>query len=305
MVNNPASTSFPTNDYYPLHNYTGMQLVTHGSYSNYNALIATWQKQTGRVTFTANYTFSKALGIRDGETDNGAGQGALMDPFNLSNNYGVLGFDHTHLFNAAYIFNLPSPVHGNRIVGGAVNGWELSGITQFSSGAPIQPNTGGDMNASYPGQFSPGNPYSQAVLLGTDSYPNGALFPVVICDPRKGLSSGQYFNPACFAPTTTQFSQGTLIWPYIKGPAYFNSDLSLYKNFNFKERQNIQFRFQTYNFLNHPLPEFNASGSNNDLSLVFNQGGNLAMTNQNTITTGKPLNTVGRRVVMLSLKYTF
>ncbi len=47
-----------------------LQLVTHGSYSNYNPFIASWQKKTGRITFTTNYTFSKALGIRDGETDN-------------------------------------------------------------------------------------------------------------------------------------------------------------------------------------------------------------------------------------------
>ncbi len=124
------------------HNYTGMTLIRHGSYSNYNAFIATWQKQSGRITFTMNYTFSKALGIRDGETANGAGQGALMDPFNLSANYGVLAFDHTHIINAAYVINLPSPVHGNPFLGGVVNGWELSGITQFQSGAPIQPNTG-------------------------------------------------------------------------------------------------------------------------------------------------------------------
>ena len=75
MINDPASGGFPTNDYYPLQNYTGMTLVGHGSYSNYNALIATWQKQTGRITFTTNYTFSKVLGIRDNQTDNGAGAG--------------------------------------------------------------------------------------------------------------------------------------------------------------------------------------------------------------------------------------
>ena len=47
----------------------------------------------------------------------------------------------------------------------------------------------------------------------------------------------------------------------------------MYKNFQFKEHQNIQFRFQTYNFLNHPLPEFDASGNNTDVSLNFNNNG--------------------------------
>jgi len=311
VVNNPNSGTFPTNDYYPLHNYTGVTLISHGSYSNYNAFIATWQKQTGRVTFTTNYTFSKALGTRDGETDNGAGQGVLMDPFNLAANYGVVSFDHTQIFNAAYVFNLPSPIHGNPILGGAVNGWELSGITQLQSGAPIQPNTGGEMNVGYPGKLideglGSNNPgYGQQQMEGTNAWPNSAMYLVVTCDPRKGLSSGQYFNPACFAPETTVGQEGAFIWPYIKGPAYFNSDLSLYKNFQFKEHQNLQFRFQAYNFLNHPLSEFNASGSNSDISLNFNNNGFIAMTNQNALTTGKPLNTVGRRVVMLSLKYNF
>jgi hypothetical protein len=307
VVNNPSLGGFPTSDYYPLRNYGGtVRLVTHGSYSNYNAFIATWQKQTGRVTFTTNYTFSKVLGIRDCQTDNGTGQGCGNDPFNLKNNYGVLAFDHTHIFNAAYVFNLPSPVHGNMFLGGVVNGWELSGITQLQSGAPIQPNTGGDLYANMPGNFIQGSPtlYGQASFLGTSAYAGAGLLPVVICDPRKGLSSGQYFNPACFAPETTMGQQGTYIWPYIKGPAYFNSDLSLYKNFQFKEHQNFQFRFQTYNFLNHPLPQFGTGGAS-DQNLSFNNNNYLSMTNVNGVTTGKPLYTVGRRVVMLSLKYNF
>jgi len=306
VVNDPNSGSFPVNDYYPLQNYTGMTLVSHGSYANYNAFIATWQKQTGRVTFTTNYTFSKALGVRDGQTDNGAGQGTLMDPFNMNNNYGVVGFDHTHIFNAAYVINLPSPIHGNPFLGGVVNGWELSGITQWQSGAPIQPASGGDLNVQYPGKFineglgsnDPG--YGQQQFLGTNAYPN--LFPVVICDPRKGLASGQYFNPSCFAPETTVGTQGSLIWPYIKGPAFFDSDLSLYKNFAFREHQNVQFRFQTYNFLNHPNPDMSVNSL--DLKLNYNNNNYLSMTNLNPLA-GYALNTVGRRVVMLSIKYSF
>jgi len=297
VVNNPASSNFPTNDYYPLRNYTSLQTVTHGSYSNYNAFIATWQKQTGRVTYTMNYTFSKVLGIRDNETDNGAGQGSAVDPYTMANNYGVLGFDHTHIFNAAYVINLPSPIHGNAIAGGVVNGWELSGITQLQSGAPIQPNTAGNLNVQWPSS------YSQQQDLGTNGYPNGVI-PQVICDPRDGLSSGQYFNPACFAPPP-KGQQGTLVWPYIKGPGYFNSDLSLYKNFNFKEHQQIQFRMQTYNFLNHPLEQFNADGNSTDIKLNFNNNNTLSQTNINALTTGTPLHTVGRRVVMFSVKYVF
>ncbi len=122
-----AASGFNGNDYYPLHQYTGIQLIGHGSYQYYNSVQTSWQKQTGHYTFTTNYTFSKVLGIRDGETDNGNGNGNLLDPFNIKNNYGVLAYDHTHIFNAAYVLNLPSPIHGNKFAASAVNGWELSG----------------------------------------------------------------------------------------------------------------------------------------------------------------------------------
>jgi hypothetical protein len=285
-------------DYYPLYAYISgsgsMNMVGHGSYSNYNAFITTWQKQTGRVTFTANYTFSKVLGIRDGETDNGNGQGAAVDAYCLACNYGVLAFDHTHIFNAAYVINLPSPIHNNMFLGGVVNGWELSGVTQLQSGAPIQPNTT-SLNTNWP------TGYSSQDWLGTNMDANGEPIAQVICDPRSG--GGKYFNPACFAPPSTFGQNGTVIWPYIKGPGYIDSDLSIYKNFNFKEHQQLQFRMQTYNFLNHPNADLTLN--NSDIALSFNHNNVIAQTNQNTLTTGNALNTGGRRVLMFSLKYVF
>jgi hypothetical protein len=71
--------------------------VTHGSYSNYHALMMGWQKTSGWATFSTNYTFSKLLGIRDGQTNNGNGNGTNMSPFNIRDNYSVLAYDHTHL----------------------------------------------------------------------------------------------------------------------------------------------------------------------------------------------------------------
>ncbi len=295
-VNDPSSGSFPANDYRPFANYTDIQLVGHGSYSNYNAFIATWQKQSGRTTFTMNYTFSKVLGIRDNQSDNGPSAGNTLWPFALRPNYGVLSWDHTHIFNAAYVINLPSPVHANRFAAGAVNGWILSGITQMQSGAPIQPNTQGTLNVQWPGDYSPQR------QLGTNA--PSALVPKVICDPRHGGASGAYFNPACFAPPAPG-QDGDVIWPYIKGPAFFNSDLAVYKDFTFREHHKVEFRFSAFNFLNHPLWTFGAGG-NSDINLNFqNSSGALMQTNQNALTDGRALFKTGRRVVEFAVKYNF
>ena len=290
----PSSGCLNQNDYYPYHQYTGITLIGHGSYSNYNAFIATWQKQSGRMTFTTNYTFSKVLGIRDNETANGAGAGNTIDPYSVAANYGVLAWDHTNIFNAAYVFNLPSPIHDNKFLGGVVNGWVLSGITQFQSGAPIQPNTGGNLYANLPGAYQ-----------GPDSLGTNALTPnpIVTCDPRSNLKPNQYFNPSCFAPAPIG-SMGDIIWPYIKGPAFFNSDLAVYKDFLFKEHQKIELRFSAFNFLNHPLWQFGTAGEGDEQLNFVNSSGNVSQTNLNQ-QAGTPLFKVGRRVVEFAAKYNF
>jgi hypothetical protein len=272
-------------------------LETHGSYANYNAFIATWQKQSGRVTFTTNYTFSKVLGIRDGNSANGAQAGPVIDPFSLNANYGVLSWDHTHIFNAAYVINLPSPVKDNKFMGGVVNGWILSGITQAQSGAPIQPNTGETLNVGWPVQLQAPD------YLGTNAF--STTEPAIICDPRSNLKSGQFFNPACFAPPTGG-KNGDIIWPYIKGPAFFNSDLAIYKDFLFKEHHKVELRFSAFNFLNHPLPQFGESGAN-DLNLNFSGANNaLSQTNLNSATTGSPkFKNEVPRVIEFAVKYNF
>ena len=89
-------------------------------------------------------------------------------------------------------------------------------------------------------------------------------------------------------------------------PAYFNSDLAMYKNFKFTESRYVQFRFSAFNFLNHPLEQFNADGSGNDLKLSFtNPDKTLSTTNVNTFTTGKPTYKVGSRTVEMALKFVF
>jgi len=277
------TAGFNSNDYRPLNNYQDIYLLFHGSYANYNSLQMSWQKQSGPVTFLANYTFSKVLGINDGQSDNGPSQGAVVDPFSIHNNYGPLAYDHTHILNLSYVWNMPKFIHGNPILGGAVNGWQFSGYTTFQSGAALQPNLV-NLNATYAGLSYPTNQWpdlpdntilmanglrstnvNPSTWFGSSSYNN--LLPTLTCNPSKGLKSGQSFNPGCFGmPAYGQ--QGPLQWPYMRGPNYFDSDLALFKNFQITERQKLQFRISAVNFLNHPLRQFGLAG-NSDQELNF------------------------------------
>ena len=299
------------NDFLPFHNYTAINLIGHLSYSNYNAFIATWQKQSGRVTFTTNYSFSKNIGCRDGQTSNGNGDGQAVWPYNCAQDYGVLAYDRSQIFNAAYVINLPRAVKGkgagNAFLAGVANGWILSGITQLQSGPPLQPLTNGSLNVSWPTSMQPTD------FLGTNSI--NVTEPLLTCDPRSNLKSGQYFNPSCFtAPVGGK--DGNLVWPYIKGPAFFNSDLAIYKDFAFKEHDKVEFRMSAFNFLNHPLSQFSQGGAQ-DVNLNFSLSsssscGNqpapcgVSPTNLNTTTTGSPLykNNVPR-VIEFTLKFMF
>lgn len=280
--NASLTQSFNSNNYRPLNNYQDVYLLSHGSYANYNSLQVTWQKQSGPITFLTNYTFAKVLGINDGQTDNGAGNGSVVDPFSIHNNYGPLAYDHTHILNLSYVWNMPKFVHGNAILGGAVNGWQFSGYTTWQSGAALQPNLP-DLNATYAGLTYPTNatpnlPDNTFVManglhatnvnpstwFGSSSY--NMLMPTLVCNPQHH-KSGAYFNPNCFGmPAYGQ--QGPLQWPYLRGPAYFDSDLALFKNFQITERQKLQFRISAVNFLNHPLRQFALAG-NSDETLNF------------------------------------
>jgi hypothetical protein len=306
-------TSCNAQDFRPLQNYSDVFLYSHEGYASYNSLQAAWQKQSGPVVFLMNYTFSKVLGTRDWNSDNGASSGILQDPFNFKNSYGVLAYDHTHIFNASYVWNLPKAFRDKRFLSSMLDGWHLSGYTTYSAGAPLQPNTGGNLNAQWPGGLPqsqwftlPNGLQSNAVnpstWFGTTAY--NALVPVITCNPRHH-ASGLSFNPNCFGPPAYGM-QGDLNWPYIRVPGYFDSDLAIFKDFTITERQRVQFRLSAVNFLNHPNPQFGLGGIQDANLKFFNSSdGSWSATNTNTLTTGKPMNKTGQRVINFALKYYF
>ncbi len=290
----------------PYQPYGSIKIINHKMYSNYNSMQVTWNKQQGRLMYMLNYTYSKALGVRG---ENGSATG---DPTSLRNNYGTLPNNRKNLFNAAYVYQFPNLRSGNAFAKGVVNGWQLSGITQFQSGADIQAAITSNFGytafipagSSFMGQGPTATPI-QASNGNTIGSTDVTLMPKVICNPHHGLHADQYVNGKCFSPFVTPGQQGSYIFPTLTGPGFFDSDLSAFKNFNFgsSEQRKLTFRFSGYNFLNHPVRSFNGSGDN-ALKLQFDQNGNLLQP-ANGVNFGYATYKVGHRIMQGEAKFTF
>ncbi|MDR3699508.1 MAG: TonB-dependent receptor [Candidatus Sulfopaludibacter sp.] len=278
--------SLNANNFRPLLGFSDLNLATNKAWANYNALQVTWVRTKGRYTINMNYTFGKSMGIVS----------TTLDQFNLNNDYGVQSTNRTQIFNAAYSIELGSPIKHNKPLEGLINGWQLSGITQFESG----PNLSGFSTEAFGMNLNsatlPGTTdiISNISVLGT---PNIQLNPILTCNPASGLGPHQFINSSCFTFPRAVGQNGPSVMPAIYGPAFFNSDLGMFKNFNISESKKLQFRFNAYNFLNHPLWSFN--GSNLTLGFDPNSGA------LNTPLFGTTTEKQGHRVVQAAVKFYF
>jgi hypothetical protein len=319
---NPATAN--ANLYRPLQGYGDLNLAVNNLYSNYNAMQVSWIRHAGLYTIQANYTWQKAMGII----------APNMDPFSLGANYGPLASDRRNLFNAAYSINLGDRVHVNRLVNGAANGWQFSGVTQLESGANLTFGGNGFSNGALHGQYSAaytcvataaemaaghGCPQSSAIIPGSISTANPVgiainnqsilgtssqdLNPLVTCPIASHGVAHQFVNGNCLAAPTVPGQNGPNLMPAVYGPAYFDSDLALFKNFSVTERMKLQLRAQAYNFLNHPLYSFPSGNSN--LTLQFEQDPVTQTITQANPNFGVTTQKQGQRIVEFGAKFFF
>jgi hypothetical protein len=294
LLSVPDANNVNYNLYRPNSYYQDLTLGRNDAYANYNGLQVGFNRQQGRFAYMLNYTYSKTLGINGGSGLNLGG--TPPNSLDISQNYGPLAFDRRHIFNAAYSFELPSPVRNNAFLKAAVNGWQISGITQYQSGANLQMNNGSvNFNMSVPsGTLPDGSSLTNRTVAGTQSV---VMMPVLTCDPTQGLHDHQFINASCFSLPSPGHNGG-YVMPEMFGPGFVNTDLSLFKNFKFSEARKLQFRFSGYNAFNHPLWSF---GHDNNLNLQFGADGKVS--NPNTF--GYVTNKVGRRVIQLAVKFYF
>lgn len=300
---------FGGNYYQQLHrpypSFGDISYNTHNLGSNYHSLQVSASRTKGPFNAWLTYTFGKALGD------------TCEDAFIHQNCYGVEAFDRSQSLNFSYYLLLPnvgSKYLGNHAVtNGVFDGWRISGIEQYGSGTPFTDIPQGGVNhneysgnqvigiyGSFPDQV-PGY-IGDSVAISNDSVtgsPDETAVPIVTCDPRKGLKAHQYFNPSCFS-APYEGHNGTFRLPYIHGPAYFNDEIGIFKDFKVRENDKLELRFQGFDFLNRSFDTYLQYDSSLYLDLV---GINTAPLNASS--GGVSTVRTGHRTIQLAAKYYF
>jgi hypothetical protein len=162
---------------------------------------------------------------------------------------------------------------GNKFLRGVVNGWQLSGITQLQSGV----NLSATLRARTSMQPAISALHCTSTMHTTP--PSLVLFdqwngPGAAHAADHVQSHGESrTEPVCERQLFHDFDDagvnGPIVLPEIFGPWFFNSDLSMFKNFQISESKKLQFRFSAYNFLNHPIWSFTGTGVRARIALTW------------------------------------
>ena len=217
-------------DLYFLGSYTYSQALTNG----YSTAVTTLPGSTyfpltqGSVTGSSFY---RGLPVLISTPGNPAG--TTISPYA---DRGLSSLQLRNNFTASVIYALPVGrgklflSHANRLTEEALGGWQVNSIVTSHSGFPLaftqSTNTSGSGITNRPDLLANCNLYGGAHTVT------------------------RWFNTACFAtPTATQLGNSPRTVGY--GPQRTNVDFSLYKKFATLESQNLEFRAEFFNILNH------------------------------------------------------
>ncbi len=205
-----------------------------GSYSGLGVKLT--RRMDAGFTYLFSYTWSKAL------DDASAIRGTNVDIFPqdsycLSCENGYSAFNTPHRMVTSILYELPfgkgKPLANyGGVVNQVVGGWQLGSIVTIQSGRPLNMQSGFDISGTYN--------YGEVRLSATGQDPYAA-----------NQSANGWFNAAGFTlPSPGGF--GNITRNRLMGPTTTSWDFSTMKNFPIMEGRYLQFRFEAFNFPNHP-----------------------------------------------------
>jgi hypothetical protein len=243
-----ANSSANINALRPYQGYTNITLWETSASSNYHGLQAGLSRRySKRFTYSVAYTFSKVLA--DASSSSEAPES--MADYHRERSHA--SYDRNHVLVLSYIYNLPLLTGKNSVVRHVAGGWQLSGISQFQTGAWLSPS------------FSTPTGTRRPDRVGDVSYLDPRQIRTMQAGNNQQVTGNFFFDPTpgttFIAPAPNAYGNSS---PYIvRGPGRNNWDLSLIKNFKPHEKVNLQFRGEFFNVWNHASfrnPNMTASG---------------------------------------------
>jgi hypothetical protein len=221
-------------------NFGSNALQSTIGHANYNALELSARHTSGRLEFSAAYTYGKSL-------DQSSNVAEEVNPFNPALSYAISSFDVKHNFVVSYEYQLPFDqfFRPDRLT----RGWSLSGITRFASGFPITMVNNGDN--SLIGTNPNGINNSS---IDEPDYTGGPLR--LSGNPRK--NGNNYFDTTVF-PMNALGTPGNAKRRFFYGPGADNYDMAVAKKLALTESKSLLFRVEAFNIFNHT--QFNGPSS--------------------------------------------
>jgi len=298
-----GTTPLPDNFLRPIKGYADITLIETGGNSNYHGMqVQLNRRMSSRVSYGVSYTWSKSMNLVNGNND-------AINPFidRKVRNYGRGNFDRTHNFVVNYVYRIPSlsKYWDNGVSRQIFNGWELSGVTSFVSGAPsgigyalvaARDLVGGGGAGVDSRVVMIANP-----VLASDQRGNACNHSFAATNTALANTTiravGCHLNVNAFlAPTAAgDNGRGNAPKDVFRLPGTNNWDISLFKTFNLSKDGGVrlQYRLEMYNAFNHTqftgvdtTARFDAN--NNQVNALF--GSYTSAANSRRIVMGLKLN---------------
>jgi hypothetical protein len=232
---------------------------TSGGTDHYDSLQTTLNRRFSKgLTAGLQWTYAHSLGDTGGSNE----AQTTQNPFNFQQDRGNNAFDVRHSINVSLLY-APAWKPSNKVANFALGGWEVGGLLNARTGVPV------DVTLSRPDivwQIDGTNTFVNALsnvpagqtATAVINNPYGGAFrnnrrPSVVAgvNPFLHTSDGRVFlNPAAFTiPQPGTF--GNLGRFALHGPGLAQLDFTLHKRFYIRENENVEFRAEIYNLLNH------------------------------------------------------